>query len=63
MTPPTKRQRQVLVAYLKHGSYKAAAHELGIPEGTARSRIGHLLVLNGWKTAAQAAYYLGRGDI
>ena len=58
----TRRQRQVLVAYLKHGSYKAAANELGINENTARTRIGHLLRLNGWHTVAQAAYQLGKDE-
>lgn len=62
MTRATRRQRLVLVAYLKHGSYKAAADELRINENTARSRIGNLLKINGWENVAQAAYHFGRGE-
>ena len=61
--PLTRRQRAVLVAYIKHGSYKAAANELGILEGTARSRIGWMMHQNGWENIAQAAYQLGKGEI
>lgn len=59
----SRRQREVLVAYIKHGSYRAVAEELGINENTARTRIGYVLRKNGWESVAQAAYRLGREEL
>lgn len=63
MNRATSKQRQVLIAYLRRGSYKEAAAELDINENTARTRIGHMLKVNGWNSIAQAAFHLGRGDL
>lgn len=54
----TAKQRAVLVAYLRLGSYKKAAEKLGINENTARTRIGHCLKVNECDTVAQLAYKL-----
>lgn len=59
----TRRQRAVLEAYVRHGTYRDAADELGITEGAARSRIGWLCKKNGWKGIAQAAYHLGMDEV
>lgn len=55
----TPRQRAVLIAYLRCGSYKAAAKDLGINEGAARSRIFQMLKATETKTIAEAAFRLG----
>jgi DNA-binding NarL/FixJ family response regulator len=55
----TRRQRAVLEAYVKHGTYRGAAEELGITITAAETRMGYLLQKNGWHSVAQAAYYLG----
>lgn len=56
----TTKQRQMLITYLRCGSYKKAAKELGINENTARGRIGYLLRTTGARNVAEAAFWLGR---
>jgi DNA-binding NarL/FixJ family response regulator len=66
MTPrqrPTRRQLEVLRAYIRAGSVAAAAYELGISETTARQHLSGLYRRTGCVNAAQAAYWLGRGDL
>jgi DNA-binding NarL/FixJ family response regulator len=60
LSKATRRQRQTLVAYLQHGSYKGAAKALGINENTARTRIHYMLRVTGARTVTEAAYLLGR---
>jgi DNA-binding CsgD family transcriptional regulator len=57
---PTRRQLEVLRAYIRAGSIAAAAHELGISETTARQHLSGLYRRTGCLTVAQAAYWLGR---
>ena len=57
---PTRRQLEVLRAYIAAGSIAAAAHELGISETTARQHLSGLYRRTGCVNAAQAAYALGR---
>ena len=59
---PTRRQLEVLRAYIAAGSIAAAAHELGITETTARQHLSGLYRRTGYLNAAQAAYWLGAGD-
>ncbi len=59
--PPTRRQLEVLRAYVRAGSVAAAAHELGISETTARQHLSGLYRRTGCVNAAQAAYWLGAG--
>lgn len=59
---PTRRQLEVLRAYIGSGSIAAAAHELGITETTARQHLSGLYRRTGCVNVAQAAYWLGRGD-
>jgi DNA-binding NarL/FixJ family response regulator len=62
MTPkerPTRRQLEVLRAYVAAGSIAAAAYELGISETTARQHLSGLYRRTGCMNAAQAAYWLG----
>jgi DNA-binding NarL/FixJ family response regulator len=59
---PTRRQLEVLHAYIAVGSIAAAAHELGVSETTARQHLSGLYRRTGCVNAAQAAYWLGRGD-
>jgi DNA-binding NarL/FixJ family response regulator len=56
---PTRRQLEVLRAYIKAGSVAAAAHELGIGETTVRQHLSGLYRRTGCVNAAQAAYWLG----
>jgi DNA-binding CsgD family transcriptional regulator len=56
---PTRRQLEVLRAYIAAGSVAAAAHELGISETTARQHLSGLYRRTGCLNAAQAAYRLG----
>ena len=56
---PTRRQLEVLRAYIRAGSVAAAAHELGISETTARQHLSGLYRRTGCMNAAQAAYWLG----
>jgi DNA-binding NarL/FixJ family response regulator len=57
---PTRRQLEVLRAYIVAGSVAAAAHELGISETTARQHLSGLYRRTGCLNAAQAAFWLGR---
>jgi DNA-binding NarL/FixJ family response regulator len=61
--PPTRRQLEVLRAYITAGSIAAAAHELGIGETTARQHLSGLDRRTGCLNAAQAAYWLGTGRL
>ena len=56
---PTRRQLEVLRAYIAAGSIAAAAYELGITETTARQHLSGLYRRTGCLNAAQAAYLLG----
>ena len=56
---PTRRQLEVLRAYIATGSIAAAAYELGIGETTARQHLSGLYRRTGYLNAAQAAYWLG----
>jgi DNA-binding NarL/FixJ family response regulator len=56
---PTRRQLEVLRAYVAAGSIAAAAYELGISESTARQHLSGLYRRKGCLNAAQAAYRLG----
>jgi DNA-binding NarL/FixJ family response regulator len=55
---PTRRQLEVLRAYIAAGS-AAAAYELCISETTARQHLSGLYRRTGCLNAAQAAYLLG----
>lgn len=59
---PTRRQVEVLRAYIRAGSTVAAAHDLGIAESTVRHHLSHLYRRTGWSNAAQAAYRLGQAE-
>ena len=59
---PTRRQLEVLRAYIRAGSVAAAAHELGIGETTVRQHLSGLYRRTGCVNAAQAAYWLGRAN-
>ena len=61
--PPTRRQLEVLRAYIRAGSIAAAAFELGISETTARQHLSGLYRRTGCLNAAQAAYWLGTGEL
>ena len=56
---PTRRQLEVLRAYIAAGSIAAAAYELGISETTARQHLSGLYRRTGCLNAAQAACWLG----
>jgi DNA-binding NarL/FixJ family response regulator len=56
---PTRRQLEVLRAYIRAGSIAATAYELGISETTARQHLSGLYRRTGCVNAAQAAYWLG----
>jgi DNA-binding NarL/FixJ family response regulator len=56
---PTRRQLEVLRAYVSAGSVAAVAHELGIGETTVRQHLSGLYRRTGCLDAAQAAYWLG----
>lgn len=60
---PTRRQVEVLRAYIAAGSIAAAAYELGISETTARQHLSGMYRRTGYLNAAQAAYWLGMGDL
>ena len=60
---PTRRQLEVLRAYIRAGSVAAAAYELGISETTVRQHLSGLYRRTGCLNAAQAAYWLGSGRI
>jgi DNA-binding NarL/FixJ family response regulator len=59
---PTRRQLEVLRAYIATGTIAAAAYELGISESTARQHLSGLYRRTGCLNAAQAAYRLGRSE-
>ena len=56
---PTRRQLEVLRAYIAAGSVATAAYELGISETTVRQHLSGLYRRTGCVNAAQAAYWLG----
>jgi DNA-binding CsgD family transcriptional regulator len=58
----TRRQLEVLRAYISAGSIDDAAAELGISPATARQHLYGLYHRTGCVNAAQAAYLLGRAD-
>ena len=59
---PTRRQLEVLRAYIASGSIAGAAHDLEIAESTARQHLSGLYRRTGCLNAAQAAYWLGAAD-
>jgi DNA-binding NarL/FixJ family response regulator len=59
---PTRRQLEVLRAYIAAGSLAEAAHQLEIGETTARQHLSGLYRRTGCVNVAQAAYLLGRAD-
>ena len=59
---PTRRQLQVLRAYIAAGSLAGAAHTLGSAETTASQHLSGLSRRTGCANVAQAAYLLGRAD-
>jgi DNA-binding NarL/FixJ family response regulator len=61
-TPPTRRQLEVLRAYVGGGSIKLAAHRLGISESTARQHLAALYRRRGCQNADRATYRLGTTD-
>lgn len=60
---PTRRQLEVLRAYVRAGSVAAAAYELGISETTVRQHLSSLYRRTGCMNVAQAAYLLGSGGL
>ena len=60
---PTRRQLEVLRAYIAAGSIAAAAHELDIAESTARQHLSGLYRRTGCLNVAQAAYRPGTGEL
>jgi DNA-binding NarL/FixJ family response regulator len=60
---PTRRQLEVLRAYIRAGFVEAAAYELGISETTVRQHLSGLYRRTGCVNAAQAAYWLGTGQL
>ena len=59
---PTRRQLEVLRAYIATGSIAAAAYELDISESTVRQHLSGLYRRTGCLNVAQAAYWLGSGE-
>jgi DNA-binding NarL/FixJ family response regulator len=59
---PTRRQLEVLRAYIAAGSIAAAAETLEIAESTARQHLSGLYRRTGCLNVAQAAYLLGRSE-
>jgi DNA-binding NarL/FixJ family response regulator len=57
---PTRRQLEVLRAYIRAGSVAAAAYELGISETTVRQHLSGLYRRTGCLNGVQAAFLLGR---
>ena len=60
---PTRRQLDVLRAYIATGSIALAAHKLEITETTARQHLSQLYRRTGCLNVAQAAYRLGAGQL
>ena len=59
---PTRRQLEVIRAYITAGSIAAAAYQLGISDTTARQHLSGLYRRTGCLNAAQAAYWLGTSE-
>jgi len=59
---PTRRQLEVLRAYIRAGSVAKRAYELGISETTARQHLSGLYRRTGCVNGSQAAYRLGVSD-
>ena len=59
---PTRRQLEVLRAYIATGSIALAAHRLEITETTASQHLSELYRRTGCVNVAQAAYMLGASD-
>jgi DNA-binding NarL/FixJ family response regulator len=59
---PTRRQVEVLRAYVATGSVAAASHQLEIAESTARQHLSGLYQRTGCHNIAQAAYLLARSE-
>jgi DNA-binding NarL/FixJ family response regulator len=59
---PTRRQLEVLRAYIAAGSIAGAAETLDIAESTARQHLSALYRRTGLSNAAQAAYRLGQAE-
>jgi DNA-binding NarL/FixJ family response regulator len=59
---PTRRQLQVLRAYIAAGSIAAAAYALGITETRAQQHLSGLYRRTGCLNAAQPTYWLGTGQ-
>ncbi len=60
---PTRRQLEVLRAYIRAGSVAAAAYEFGMSETAVRQHLSGLYRRTGCVNAAQAAYWLGQGEL
>lgn len=58
---PTPRQWEVLRAYLRHGSVREAARELGVTPQTIKNRLHELNARLGVKKTAQAVQRLWLG--
>jgi DNA-binding NarL/FixJ family response regulator len=59
---PTRRQVEVLRAYIRAGSTAAAAHDLEIDETIVRQHLSGLYRRTGVANVAQAAYLLGKAE-
>jgi DNA-binding NarL/FixJ family response regulator len=60
--PDTRRQVEIIRAYVGAGSIKLAAHRLGISESTARQHLAGLYRRVGCQNAVQAAYMRGASE-
>ena len=60
---PTRRQLEVLRAYISSGSIASAAYELGITESTARQHLSGLYRRISCQNVAQAACLLGTAEL
>jgi DNA-binding NarL/FixJ family response regulator len=61
-TPTEKREIATLRAYLRTGSTKKAAAQLGVTDSTVRQRLARYYARIGVSNAAQAAYLLDRPE-
>jgi DNA-binding CsgD family transcriptional regulator len=59
MSQPTARELEVLAAFLRHGSRKCAAAELGISDCTASATLAHLYAKLKVRSRSEAAIALG----
>lgn len=55
----TPQQRRLMEAWHRHGSLKAAAHELGISVRTARNHVDNLYERTGARHVGDVFYWLG----